>query len=134
MGQRHSFSNESKLNSQHKCKTLMLWDCVANVWFILNLNDLTNSVCIKLAVYHESDVEMITEILNSLTSHLRQTSHSQFVNWDSVSAAIFFKTQMDAFFKYLVRANKTECFGKISNYFAAVKTNDHDMLHLHDLL
>jgi hypothetical protein len=41
---------------------------------------------------------------------------------------------MDAFFKHLVRANETGCFGKISNYFAAVETNGRGMLHLHGLL
>ena len=31
MNHRHSFSNKSKMNSQHKCKALMLQDCVANI-------------------------------------------------------------------------------------------------------
>ena len=134
MSHRHSFSNESKMNSRHKCKTLMLQDCVANIWFTLNLNDLTNPACIKLAVYHKSDMSMTREILNSLIFHVRQTIHSHFVNHNSVSTVLFFKIQIDAFFKHLIRVNKTGCFDKISNYFATVKTNDQGVLHLHDLL
>ncbi len=134
MGHRHPFSNESKMNSRHKCKALMLRDCVANIWFTLNPNDLTNPACIKLAVYRESDMPVARELLNSLVSHVRRTTHSRFVNRDPVSAALFFKIQIDAFFKHLVRINKTGCFGKISNYFATVETNGRGMLHLHGLL
>ncbi len=134
MGQRHPFSNESKMNSRHKCKALMLRDCVANIWFTLNPNDLTNPACIKLAVYRENDMTAAKEILNNLRSHLRSITRSRFVNRDPVSAALFFKTQMDAFFKHLVRTNETGCFGRISNYFGTVETNGRGMLHLHGLL
>ncbi len=134
MGQRHPFSNESKMNSRHKCKALMLRDCVANVWFTLNPNDLTNPACLKLAVSRENDMADAKEILNSLTSHLRSTTRSRFVNRDPVSSALFFKNQVDAFFKNLVKTNETGCFGRISNYFATVESNGRGMLHLHGLL
>lgn len=110
----------------------MLWNYVVNIWFILNLNDLMNPVCIKLAVYHENNMTAAKKILNNLKFHLRSVTWSWFVNCDSVSIILFFKTQMNVFFKHLVRTNETGYFDKISNYFDNVKINDCDMLYLHD--
>src|SRR6266480_5777402 len=42
--------------------------------------------------------------------------------------------QVEGFFKHLVRLNKLECFGKVSNYFGTVETNGCGMLHLHRFL
>ncbi len=112
----------------------MLHDCVINIWFTLNLNDLTNSACLKLAVYHENDMTDAKEILNNLMSHLKLITRSWFVNHDLVSSALFFKNQVNVFFKNFVKTNETEYFDKISNYFATVKSNDCDMLYLHDFL
>src|SRR5437667_5356566 len=99
-----------------------------------DFNNLINSVCIKLIMYYKSNMSVTKEILNSLIFYIRQIIHSYFINHNSVSTALFFKIQINAFFKHLIRVNKIECFGKISNYFATVKTNSQGMLHLHDFL
>src|SRR4051794_13026048 len=101
---------------------------------MLNLNNLTNPACIKLAVYHESDMSMAREILNDFRTHLRQTMRAKCLNQNPVSAATFFNSQINAFFKHLVRPNEMGCFGKISDYFATVETNGRGMLHLHGIL
>ncbi len=39
-----------------------------------------------------------------------------------------------SFFKHYVRVGKPSIFGKVSNYYATVETNDRGALHLHGLL
>ncbi len=134
VGHRHPFSNESKLNARHKLKALILRGGLPAIWFTINPNDLTNPICIKLAVYRKYDIPMAREILDKLMSNLRQVARSRFINRDPVSSAIFFKTQVEAFFKHLVRPNEPGCFGKVSHYFAAVESNGRGMLHLHGFL
>src|SRR6266480_6657682 len=112
VGHRHPLSNESQMNMRHKNNTLIVQDGIPQAWFTLNPNDLTNPICIKLAVYRKSDMPIAREILDRLMSSLRQTARSRFVNRDPVSSAIFFKTQVEGFFKHLVRPNELGCFGK----------------------
>ena len=134
VGHRHPLSNESKMNARQKIKAFILRYGMPAIWFTLNPNDLTNPICLKLAVYRKHDMPMAREILDQLTSHLRRITRGRFINRDPVSAAIFFKTQIEAFFKHLVRPNQLGCFGKVSQYFAVVESNGRGMLHLHGFL
>ena len=47
---------------------------------------------------------------------------------DSLSLAIFFHREVPMFFKHYVRTGKESIFRHISQYFAAVKTNERGTL------
>ncbi|PVH90314.1 hypothetical protein DM02DRAFT_496337, partial [Periconia macrospinosa] len=53
---------------------------------------------------------------------------------DPLSSALFFHREISMFFKHYVRIGESSVFGRISQYFGAVETNERGALHLHGLL
>lgn len=53
---------------------------------------------------------------------------------DPVSSAIFFHREISLFFEHYVKVGEESVFGRISQYFGAVETNERGALHVHGLL
>lgn len=53
---------------------------------------------------------------------------------DPVSSAIFFHREISLFFEHYVKVGEESVFGRISQYFGAVETNERGALYVHGLL
>jgi len=51
-----------------------------------------------------------------------------------LSSAIFFHKEISIFFEHYMKIGEDSVFGRISQYFGAVETNEHGALHLYGLL
>ncbi len=98
---------------------------------MLNLNDVTNLVKLKLAAYRSHKPEEAEEFLRSLNLVFKRV---RLVISDPISSVIFFHREISILFKYYVQTGQDSVFRCISHYFSAVETNKRSTLHVHGLL
>jgi len=130
-GFRQPMSRESRLSLWRKIKSLIIRYGIPAIWFTLNLNDITNPVKLKLAAYCLYDLEEAEAFLTSLDMAYKCT---KLAISDPLSLAIFFHREISMFFEHYVKVGEDFVFGRISQYFGAVETNERGALHLHGLL
>ncbi|XP_044715322.1 PIF1-like helicase domain-containing protein [Hirsutella rhossiliensis] len=88
---------------------------VPAIWFTINPNDITNPVKLRLAAHRARDPEAAEEFCGA-------------------SITIFFHREMTLFFEHYVNMGGESVFGRISQYYGAVETNERGSLHVHGLL
>lgn len=101
------------------------------IWFTLNPNDITNPIKLRLAAYWTYDSEDAEAFLRSLDMAYKRT---RLAISDPMSLAIFFHREMTLFFEHYVKVGIESVFGRISQYFGAVETNERGALYIHGLL
>ncbi|KAM4061626.1 PIF1-like helicase [Hirsutella rhossiliensis] len=104
---------------------------VPAIWFTINPNDITNPVKLRLAAYRARDPEAAEEFLRSLDKAFKRVRLSVS---DPMSSAVFFHREMTLFFEHYVNAGGESVFGRVSQYYGAVETNERGSLHVHGLL
>ncbi|KAM4062523.1 ATP-dependent DNA helicase PIF1 [Hirsutella rhossiliensis] len=104
---------------------------VPAIWFTINPNDITNPVKLRLAAHRARDPEAAEEFLRSLDKSFKRVRLSVS---DPMSSAIFFHREMTLFFEHYVNMGGESVFGRISQYYGAVETNERGSLHVHGLL
>ena len=130
-GFRQPMSRESRLSMRRKIKALIIRYGIPAIWFTLNPNDITNPVKLRLAayrIYEPGDAEEFLGQLNESCKRVRLAIS------DPLSSALFFHREVTMFFKHYVRVGKESVFGRVSQYFGAVETNERGALHLHGLI
>ncbi|KAK2005446.1 hypothetical protein LZ32DRAFT_673453, partial [Colletotrichum eremochloae] len=130
-GQHQHMSNEERLYSRRKIKSLCIKHGMPSIWYTINPNDLTNGVNMKLAAFRVADGVIAEELLDKFR---RQIGRIQHVVRDAVSSAKFFHREIELFFKHLVCVGEDSIFGKVSCYFGCIETNERGALHIHGLL
>jgi hypothetical protein len=128
-------SNESRIDMRKKVYSLCIYDCMQNIWFTINPNDVDNPVKIRLAVHRDHSLEEATKVLKTYleNSDLRQRLFDSSI-MDPVSSSIFFEREVQMFFRDIVKVGGESIFGRVTRYFSAVETNMRGMLHLHGFL
>ncbi|EWZ28873.1 hypothetical protein FOZG_17430 [Fusarium oxysporum Fo47] len=116
-------SRESRLTMRRKIKSLIIRYGIPAIWFTLNPNDITNPIKLKLAAYRTRETGGAEEYLKSLDQAYKR---ARLAISDPLSSAIFFQ--------YYVMVGKDSVFGRVSQYYGAVETNERGALHLHGLL
>ncbi|PVH91911.1 hypothetical protein DM02DRAFT_544847 [Periconia macrospinosa] len=130
-GHRQPMSRESRLTMRRKIKSLIIRYGIPAIWFTLNPNDITNPVKLRLAAYRfrePSEAEAFLTSLDQVHKRVRLAIS------DPLSSAIFFHREVSLFFKHYVKTGEESVFGRISQYFGAVETNERGALHVHGLL
>ncbi|EXU94845.1 helitron helicase-like domain protein [Metarhizium robertsii] len=107
-GFRQPMSREMRLSSRRKIKSFILFYGMPAIWFTLNPNDLTNPIKLRLAAYRTHDPEDAEAFLTSLDMAFKRAR--------------------------LAVSDPDSVFGRISQYFGAVETNERGALHIHGLL
>jgi hypothetical protein len=130
-GFRQPMSRENRLSMRRKIKALIIRHGIPAIWFTLNPNDITNPVKLRLAAHRFREPDEAEAFLTSLDLAYKRT---KLAISDPLSSAVFFHREMEMFFKYYVRTGEDSVFGRISQYFGAVETNERGALHLHGLL
>lgn len=130
-GLRQPMSREDRLSMRRKIKSLIIRYGFPAIWFTLNPNDITNPVKLRLAAYRSRDPEEAEEFLRSLDLAYKR---ARLAISDPVGSAIFFHREISMFFKHYVQTGQDSVFGRISQYFGAVETNERGALHVHGLL
>ncbi|KDN72074.1 putative conserved hypothetical protein [Colletotrichum sublineola] len=130
-GQRQHMSNEERLYSRRKIKSLCLKHGMPGIWYTINPNDLTNEVNMKLAAFRVADGTQAEDLMNKFRKQVGRVQH---VVRDAVSSAKFFHRELGLFFQHCVSVGEESIFGKVSCYFGCVETNERGALHLHGLL
>ncbi|KAL4403586.1 hypothetical protein CABS03_15038 [Colletotrichum abscissum] len=130
-GQRQHMSNEERLHSRRKIKSLCLKHGMPSVWYTINPNDLTNEVNMKLAAFRVADGAQAEQLMDKFRKQIGRVQH---VVRDAVSSAKFFHRELGLFFQHCVSVGEGSIFGKLSCYFGCVETNERGALHLHGLL
>jgi hypothetical protein len=130
-GFRQPMSRESRLSLRRKIKSFIIRYGIPAIWFTLNPNDITNPVKLKLAAHRFRDPEKAEAFLTSLDMAYKRT---KLAVSDPLSSAIFFHREVSMFFEHYVKTGEDSVFGRISQYFGAVETNERGALHLHGLL
>jgi len=130
-GFRQPMSRESRLSMRRKILSLIIRHGIPAIWFTLNPNDLTNPVKLRLAAYRSRDPAEAEAFLTSLDAAYKRT---RLAISDPVSSALFFHREISMFFEHYVKTGGESVFGRISQYFGAVETNERGALHLHGLL
>lgn len=130
-GYRQPMSRESRLTMRRKIKSLIVRYGIPAIWFTLNPNDITNPVKLRLAAYRMRDADEAEAFLSSLDQVYKR---ARLAVSDPLSSAIFFHREISLFFKHYVRVGEDSVFGRVSQYFGAVETNERGALHLHGLL
>ncbi|XP_044717282.1 PIF1-like helicase domain-containing protein [Hirsutella rhossiliensis] len=77
------------------------------------------------------DPEAAEEFLRSLDKAFKRVRLSVS---DPMSSAVFFHREMTLFFEHYVNAGGESVFGRVSQYYGAVETNERGSLHVHGLL
>jgi hypothetical protein len=116
---------------RRKIKSLIVRDGIPAIWFTLNPNDITNPVKLRLAAYRYQDPEQAEAFLTSLDVSYKRM---RLAISDPLSSALFFQREISMFFTYYVKVGEPSVFGRVSQYFGAVETNERGALHLHGLL
>ncbi|KAM4063484.1 PIF1-like helicase [Hirsutella rhossiliensis] len=117
---------------RHKILALIVRYGVPAIWFTINPNDITNPVKLRLAAYRTRDPEAAEAFLRSLDMSFKRVRLSVS---DPMSSAMFFHREMALFFEHYVNAGGGESvFGRISQYYGAVETNERGSHHVHGLL
>ncbi|KAM5349348.1 hypothetical protein ACJ41O_005853 [Fusarium nematophilum] len=130
-GFRQPMSREHRLSLRRKIKSLIIRYGMPAIWFTLNPNDITNPVKLRLAAYRTHDPEAAEAFLRSLDTTYKR---ARLAISDPVSSAIFFHREISLFFEHYVKVGEESVFGRISQYFGAVETNERGALHVHGLL
>ncbi|KAF2175488.1 hypothetical protein K469DRAFT_724119 [Zopfia rhizophila CBS 207.26] len=130
-GYRQPMSRENRLTMRRKIKSLIVRYGIPAIWFTLNLNDIMNPVKLRLAAYRTRDADEAEDFLRSLDQLYKR---ARLAVSDPLSSVIFFHREISMFFKYYVRIREDSVFGRISQYYGAVETNERGALHLHGLL
>jgi hypothetical protein len=130
-GLRQPMSREDRLSMRRKLKSLIIRYGFPAIWFTLNPNDITNPVKLKLAAYRSREPEEAEEFLRSLDLAYKR---AKLAISDPVGSAIFFHREISMFFEHYVQTGQDSVFGRISQYFGAVETNERGALHVHGLL
>ncbi|KAF4462717.1 ATP-dependent DNA helicase PIF1, partial [Fusarium albosuccineum] len=116
---------------RRKIKSLIIRYGIPAIWFTLNPNDITNPIKIKLAAYRNHETGEAEEFLRSLDQVYKRV---RLAISDPLSSAIFFHREISMFFKHYVRIGEDSIFGRVSQYYGVVETNERGALHLHGLL
>ncbi|KAG7403652.1 ATP-dependent DNA helicase PIF1 [Fusarium oxysporum f. sp. rapae] len=127
-GFRQPMSREHRLSLRRKIKSLIIRYGIPAIWFTLNPNDITNPVKLRLAAYRSRDPEEAESFLRSLDMAYKR---ARLAISDPVSSAIFFHREISLFFEHYVKVGEESVFGRISQYFGAVETNERGALHVH---
>jgi hypothetical protein len=130
-GYRQPMSGESRLAMRRKIKSLIVRYGIPAIWFTINPNDITNPVKLKLAAYRTRERGDSEGFLRSLDKAYKR---ARLAISDPVSSAIFFHREVSMFFEHYVRVGEESVFGRVSQYYGAVETNERGALHLHGLL
>jgi hypothetical protein len=130
-GYRQPMSRELRLSMRHKIQALIVRYGVPAIWFTINPNDITNPVKLRLAAYRSRDPEAAEAFLRSLDMSFKRMRLSIS---DPMSSAVFFHREMTLFFEHYVKVGEESVFGRISQYYGAVETNERGALHVHGLL
>ncbi|KJZ70434.1 hypothetical protein HIM_10172 [Hirsutella minnesotensis 3608] len=130
-GYRQPMSRELRLSMRHKIQALIIRYGVPAIWFTINPNDITNPVKLRLAAYRTRDPDVAEEFLRHLDMAFKRVRLSIS---DPMSSAIFFHREMTLFFEHYVKVGEESVFGRISQYYGAVETNERGALHVHGLL
>jgi hypothetical protein len=130
-GLRQPMSRELRLGMRRKIKSLIVKDGIPAIWFTLNPNDITNPVKLRLAAYRTRDPDEAEVFLTELDSSYKRM---RLAISDPLSSALFFHREISMFFRHYVKVGEDGVFGRISQYFGAVETNERGALHLHGLL
>jgi len=130
-GFRQPMSREHRLSMRRKIKSLIIRYGIPAIWFTINPNDITNPVKLRLAAYRSRNPEHAEAFLTSLDQAYKRV---QLAISDPLSSAVFFHREISMFFEHYVKVGKDSVFGRISQYFGAVETNERGALHLHGLL
>jgi hypothetical protein len=130
-GNRQLMSRESRLSMRRRLKSGIVREGVMGIWKTLNPNDITNPVKLRLAAYRARDPAGAEIHLTSLDQAYKRTKLSIS---DPLSSAIFFYRELSLFLKFFVNIGKDSVFGRISQYFFAVETNERGALHAHGVL
>jgi len=130
-GLRQPMSREDRLSMRRKLKSLIIRYGFPAIWFTLNPNDITNPVKLRLAAYRSREPEDAEEFLRSLDLAYKR---ARLAILDPVGSAIFFHREISMFFEHYVQTGQDSVFGRISQYFGAVETNERGALHVHGLL
>jgi hypothetical protein len=130
-GHRQPMSREQRLSLRRKIKSLIIRYGMPAIWFTLNPNDITNPIKLRLASYRTRDAKDAEEFLRSLDVAYKR---ARLAVSDPMSSAIFFHREISLFFEHYVKVGEESVFGRISQYFGAVETNERGALHLHGLL
>jgi hypothetical protein len=116
---------------RRKIKSLIIRHGVPAIWFTLNPNDITNPVKLRLASYRSRESGEAEAFLRSLDAGYKRV---RLAISDPLSSALFFYREVSMFFQYYVRVGGEGVFGRVSQYFGAVETNERGALHLHGLM
>lgn len=130
-GLRQPMSRELRLSSRRKIKSLIFRYGMPAIWFTLNPNDLTNPVKLRLAAYRTHDPDDAEAFLTSLDMAFKR---ARLAISDPMSSALFFHREISLFLEHYVKVGEDSVFGRISQYFGAVETNERGALHVHGLL
>jgi hypothetical protein len=130
-GYRQPMSRENRMTMRRKIKSLIIRHGIPAIWFTLSPNDITNPVKLRLAAYRIHSAEEAEAFIASLD---KADKKFWFSLSDSLSSAILFHREISMFFKHYVKVGEDSVFGRISQYFAAVETNERGALHVHGLL
>ncbi|EXM15900.1 hypothetical protein FOTG_15801 [Fusarium oxysporum f. sp. vasinfectum 25433] len=130
-GYHQPMSRESRLTMRRKIKSLIIRYGIPAIWFTLNPNEITNPIKLKLAAYRTRETGGAEEYLRSLDQAYKR---ARLAISDPLSSAIFFHREISMFFQYYVMVGKDSVFGRVSQYYGAVETNERGALHLHGLL
>jgi hypothetical protein len=130
-GYRQPMSRENRLTMRRKIKSLIIRYGIPAIWFTLNPNDITNPVKLRLAAYRTREPDGAEDFLRSLGQLYKRV---RLAISDPLSSVIFFHREIAMFFRYYVRIGEDSVFGRISQYYGAVETNERGALHLHGLL
>jgi hypothetical protein len=130
-GNRQPMSRESRLSMRRKIKSGIIREGITGIWNTLNPNDITNPVKLRLAAYRNREPVEAEAFLTSLDQAYKRTRLSIS---DPLSSAIFFYREFFLFLKHYVKIGEDSVFGRISQYFYAVETNERGALHIHGVL
>ncbi len=130
-GYRQHMSNEQRLYMRRQINALSLRHGMPSIWFTINPNDLTNEVNMKMTAYRAASGLEAENLIKEFRQYIGRVQH---IVRDPVSSAKFFHREIELFFDKYVKVNKKSVFGKVSEYFACVETNERGALHLHGLL
>ncbi len=131
-GYRQPMSRESRMSMRRKIKSLIIRQGIPAIWFTLNPNDITNPVKLRLAAHRfEESSGGRTNFYSSLDQAYKR---AKLAISDPLSSAVFFHREISMFFEHYVKVGEDSVFGRISQYFGAVETNERGALHLHGLL
>lgn len=130
-GYRQPMSREHRLGMRNRIQALIIRYGVPAIWFTINPNDITNPVKLRLAAHRTRDPEAAEEFLRNLETSFNRTRLSIS---DPMSSAIFFHRELTLFFEHYVNVGGESVFGRISQYYGAVETNERGALHVHGLL